>query len=197
MDDYTSIRNAWNTCLELVSDRGYTIDENYSKLSDNDINHMISNNKLDIISKDNQNSIYIKFLVTQRIKPSLIKEVIEEIIEEIKNSVLDIVLVLKTKPNNSILKLVKEYTNVQIMWVKQLQFNPTKHYIVPKHTKLDEKEVNKIIQDYNLSSKFQLPLLLKDDVISRYYNFKSGDVIKMTNAINTQNPNYIFYRCVR
>ena len=76
---------------------------------------MISNNKLDIISKDNQNSIYIKFLVTQRIKPSLIKEVIEEIIEEIKNSVLDIVLVLKTKPNNSILKLVKEYTNVQIM----------------------------------------------------------------------------------
>ena len=54
------------------------------------------------------------------------------------------------------------------MWCKQLQFNITKHMLVPNHIKLDEDEENFIIQKYNLKSKFQLPLILKNDPISRY-----------------------------
>lgn len=197
MDDYNVIRNCWNTCLELVSDRGFPINEDYAKLTENDLNYMINNNNIDIISKTDKRSLYIRFLITQRVKPSLIKEVLDEIIAEIGDTELEIIIVLKVKPNNSILKLVKEYQNVQIMWLKQLQFNPTKHSIVPKHTKLTCDEADNIIKQYELSSRFQLPLLLKDDIISRYYNFKTGDVIMITNTISTQNSNYKFYRCVR
>ena len=197
MDDYNVIRNCWNTCLELVKDRGFPINEDYTKLSENDLNYMINNNNIDIISKSDNRGVYIRFLITQRVKPSLIKEVLDEIIAEIGDTELEIIIVLKVKPNNSILKLVKEYQNVQIMWLKQLQFNPTKHSIVPKHTKLTCDEADNIIKQYDLSSRFQLPLLLKDDIISRYYNFKTGDVIMITNTISTQNSNYKFYRCVR
>ena len=199
MDEFNFIRNCWNTCLELVDDRGYIVNNEYYDLNDNDLKYMISQNNIDIICSDSNkiNKIYIKFLITQRVKPSLIKEVVEEIKKEINNVELDVILVLKIKPNNSIFKLLKEYNNVQIMWLKQLQFNPTKHFIVPKHIKLTSNESAEIIKKYNLTSKYQLPLLLKEDIISRYYNYKTGDIIKIIKTISCQNSNYTFYRCVR
>ena len=42
---------------------------------------------------------------------------------------IEILFILKSRPNNSILKIENEYTSldVQIMWCKQPQFNVTKH----------------------------------------------------------------------
>ena len=83
------------------------------------------------------------------------------------------------------------------MWCKQLQINPTKHEYVPKHTKLSIKEGEQLLKKYSLASKYQLPLLLKDDVIARYYNYKYGDIIKITNTISSANTGYEYFRCVK
>ena len=106
---------------------------------------------------------------------------------------------MKNKPTSIIKKLEKdkEYANLQIMYTKQFMFNPTKHSLVPKHTKLPEDEINDIVKYYALSSKNQLPIILKDDAIVRYYNFKPGDVIKIESTVGTMNTNYLYYRCVR
>ena len=82
------------------------------------------------------------------------------------------------------------------MWCKQLQFNVTKHILVPNHIKLDENEENFIIKKYNLKSKFQLPIILKNDPISRYYNYQSGDIIKIIKEYN-ETSFTTSYRCVR
>jgi DNA-directed RNA polymerase I, II, and III subunit RPABC1 len=206
MDDFDSIKKCWNTCLELVNDRGYMVKDQYYELGDNDLKYMVTNNKVDIICKNTNNdkNIYIKFLLAGRIKPSIVKEVLEEMGKKLNDSDLDInesnleiIIIIRNKPNNSIFRLLKDYNNVQIMWLNQLKFNPTRHFIVPEHIKLSEEESKEIIKNYSLSSKFQLPLLLKEDAISRYYNFKVGDIIKIRQSITCQNKNYVFYRCVR
>ena len=198
MDEHIFIKKAWDTCLELIHDRGYIVNKHYYDLSENDLKFMINNNT-EIICTDDKNTkkICIKYLLLMRIKPSVIKDVVEEIKKELNNIELEIILVVKTKPNNSILKLPKEISNLQLMWIKQLQFNPTKHSLVPKHIKLNNNDCNSIIKTYNLTSKYQLPILLKDDVISKYYNYKVGDVIKITDTASSHNSNYVFYRCVR
>ena len=105
------------------------------------------------------------------------------------------------KPNSTIKKLEFEKSesidSIQITFYKNLLFNPTKHILVPRHIKLEDNEVSKIIDRYKLSSKIQIPIILKDDPIVRYYNFKSGDVLKIEKRVGVTNFNYNNYRYVR
>jgi DNA-directed RNA polymerase subunit H (RpoH/RPB5) len=200
IDEVHFIRNAWNTCLEMITDRGFNVDNNFYEVSDADFKYMISEKKIDIYSKNPDNkAIYIKFFLNNKIKPSSIKAVIDEIKQECEHSKLDLVIVLKQKPNNTFLKIEKDksFNNIQLMYLKQLQFNITKHSLVPTHTKCSEEEVNDVMKRFGITSKTQLPVILRDDPVARYYNYKSGDVIRITNTNRPMNSNYIFYRHVK
>jgi DNA-directed RNA polymerase I, II, and III subunit RPABC1 len=200
MDEYTYIKNDWITCQEMIIDRGFELDKNYSELSDADFKYLTHEKKLDLyafkMKDDKKHGIYVKFITTLRIKPTLIKNYVDEIREQFKDDILDIVIVLKIEPNNTIYKLEKEKM-VQIMNCKELQINKTKHYLVPKHKLISEDESNELLKRYSLISRTQLPLLLHNDPICRYYNFKSGDIVKISNNSISQNKGYEYYRCVR
>jgi len=201
MDEYTYIKNAWITCQEMIEDRGFKLDKNYKELTDADFKYLTHEKKLDIYASktngDKIHGIYIKFITTLRIKPTLIKNYVDEIRELINNiDLLDIIIVLKIEPNNTIYKLEKEKM-VQIMNCKELQINKTKHTLVPKHQLITDEEANELLKKYSLISKSQLPLILISDPICRYYNFKQGDIIKITNNSISQNKGYEYYRCVR
>ena len=200
MDEYTYIKNAWITCQEMIIDRGFNLDSSYKELSDADFKYLTHEKKLDLyaskIENEKKHSIYIKFITTLRIKPTLIKNYVDEIREQCKDDILDIVIVLKIEPNNTIYKLEKEKL-VQIMNCKELQINKTKHYLVPKHELINDDVANELLKRYSLISKTQLPLILHSDPICRYYNFKGGDIIKITHNSVSQNKGYEYYRCVR
>jgi DNA-directed RNA polymerase I, II, and III subunit RPABC1 len=217
MDELTYLRNAWNTCIEMVSDRGYSIQDEYKDLTESDFKYLIQENKLDIygVKKNESNvvvegeedpaqveCIFVKFILARRIKPTAIKACIDEIrslYSQTKS--MEIVLVLKIEPNHSIYKIEKEKSErdntIQIMHCKQLQMNVTKHFLVPNHLRISEEEANELLKTYNLVSRQQLPLLLRDDPVARYYNYKSGDVVCITNNSISMNYGYRYYRCVR
>jgi len=205
MDEITFIFNSWKTCLEIAHDRGYVLNESYSDIKLADFKHMISSNiSIDIICNNNRyypnRVLYVKFILGLRIKPSSIKDIYDDILANLNDlDEMELMIVVKGKPNNSILKLQKDkaYSNIQIFWCKQLQFNVTKHECVPNHRKLTPDESSEILSTYSITNRFQLPILLRDDVISKYYNYKSGDIIEITNTHTSQNSKYKFYRCVR
>ena len=200
MDELQIYRNAWNTCIEMAKDRGFEVDQNYSLITDNDFKYMLFEKKIDIFAEnsDKTRAIFFKFVLAPKIKPSTIKVIIDEIKKECEYTNIDLIIILKSKPNNTITKIEKEYTtNIQIMWCKQLQFNITKHVLVPTHTKCNDEEINELLKTYNLLTKVQLPLISRDDPVIRYYNYKPGDVIKITGTKMSFNPNYEFYRTVK
>lgn len=200
MDELQIYRNAWNTCIEMAKDRGFEVDQNYNLITDNDFKYMLFEKKIDIFAEnsDKTRALFFKFVLAPKIKPSTIKVIIDEIKKECEYTNIDLIIILKSKPNNTITKIEKEYTtNIQIMWCKQLQFNVTKHVLVPKHTKCNDEEINELLKTYNLLTKVQLPLISRDDPVIRYYNYKPGDVIKITGTKMSFNPNYEFYRTVK
>lgn len=69
----------------------------------------------------------------------------------------------------------KEY-NVQFFFKSKLQQNITKHKRVPKHIKLSNEEKEKVKKHYCVDFN-KYPLMLENDPISLYYNFKKGDLI--------------------
>lgn len=63
----------------------------------------------------------------------------------------------------------------ELFSIDELQFNITKHRLVPLHVKLEEKASKKFKQKYGLKHQ----AILLSDPISRFYNYKRGDVIKI------------------
>ena len=73
-------------------------------------------------------------------------------------------------------------------------FDISKHQVVPKHSKLGDKDKEKLLEKYNISVT-QLPKILKNDAAIKALKLKQGDVVK----IIRESPNVgtiVFYRGV-
>jgi len=70
----------------------------------------------------------------------------------------------------------------------------TEHILIPKHTKLNEKEKKELFEKYNISLK-ELPKILKDDPTIESLNIKPGDIIKIVRKSATAGE-CVFYRGV-
>lgn len=106
------------------------------------------------------------------------------------------ILVVKEKLTQNNIKFINSMKlGIQIFEIKELQFNISKHKLIPKHELIsDQNEVNDIIQKYNVKTKFQLPIILKTDPMAKYLNLKNGDIIKIVRVSPTAGE-YISYRC--
>lgn len=106
------------------------------------------------------------------------------------------ILVVKEKLTQNNIKLINALNlNIQIFDIKELQFNITKHKLVPKHELVtDQKEVDTILKNYNLKSKYQLPIILRSDPVAKYLNLKNGDIVKIKRVSPTA-AEYVIYRC--
>lgn len=93
--------------------------------------------------------------------------------------------------NNILNNINIEYLNdieIELFSEKELQYNITKHRLQPVFERLTKDKGDEIKRKYG--TKF--PSLHKTDPISRFYNYKKGDVIKVTDK-----NNYIKYLIVK
>lgn len=92
-----------------------------------------------------------------------------------------------TASANNTLKSVTTVA-VEVFCIDELMYNPSTHRLASKHEKVDEEEASVIKSKYGKD----LPILLRTDKMARWYNFKSGDVIKVSRP-----GGHIIYRLVR
>jgi DNA-directed RNA polymerase I, II, and III subunit RPABC1 len=189
MDDINECYNAWKTTIEMIKDRGYKFPDNtdYEKVDLNNFKELFSEKNCDIlaVSEETNKKLYVKFVLTPKIKPIQLREYFDEIMNTYITEDDDFIVILRTQINTPIEKLNKEkkYKHIQIFWTHILQYNPTKHYLVPLHRKCSETEIKELMNKYRIEKK-QLPSITKEDPIVRYYNFQSGDVICVKRKMN-------------
>lgn len=74
------------------------------------------------------------------------------------------------------------------------KFSAEKHSLIPRHTKLGEKQKEKLLQDYKISIT-DLPRIIKSDPAIQSLDVKPGDVVKITRNSMTAGES-VFYRVV-
>ena len=78
-------------------------------------------------------------------------------------------------------KIIEESTelNIELFHVDELQYNITKHSLVPRHQIMYKKNT---VGCSNFKKKYssKFPLLQKNDPVARFYGFDTGDIIKIT-----------------
>jgi len=72
--------------------------------------------------------------------------------------------------------------------------NIKNHVLVPEHSKLTKKEIQELLEKYNLSLN-ELPKIGLTDPAITSLNVKQGDVIKITRDSSTAGKS-IYYRVV-
>lgn len=76
---------------------------------------------------------------------------------------------------------------LEIFHISELQFNVTKHSLVPLHQiVMDKDEREKVKKDYQVQDFKMLPLIFNSDPVIRFIGGKTGDLIRIT-----RNPNHV------
>jgi DNA-directed RNA polymerase subunit H (RpoH/RPB5) len=183
------IIKSFGTILEMLSDRGIQLPVNMSAA------HLAETLESETVLKNiievKINNIKLIYYTPQKFKWADLKKQFEESKEDEHH----ILVLCENMTQNNVKSIHSSGASVEIHLVTRLQFNITKHVLVPKHEVIKDKaEIDDILRRYKLKSRHQLPIILKTDPIAKYYAMRSGDVVKITRTSETAGE-YIVYRC--
>jgi DNA-directed RNA polymerase subunit H (RpoH/RPB5) len=198
-----AIENLKSMLSEL---RGENIDE--FEEHEVDINRQEFYNESNIIQFQTSDTTII-FALTKKMR----QEIIEQLKRASKNNIdtfvndyngkYNIILIfgndILTTPTITQLNLIdkilqKKKGMLQFFQLNELQFNPTKHQLVPPHRKLSTDETTEIMNKYLIKSKLQMPIILKTDVIAKWHGLKQGDIVEIIRYNENSGKSY-YYRC--
>ena len=156
----------------------------------------------------NTNNTTIIFALTKKLRQDIIEQLkksktnIDSFVNAY-NGKYNIILIfgndILTTPTITQLNLIdkvlqKKKGMLQFFQLNELQFNPTKHQLVPPHRKLNQEEATSIMSRYLIKSKLQMPIILKTDVIAKWHGLKQGDIVEIIRYNENSGKSY-YYRC--
>ena len=83
---------------------------------------------------------------------------------------------------------------LQLFTMKELQYNPTKHILVPKHEWIPDSKVKEVLEKYQVKTRIHLPHIQRTDKIAKWLGLRVGDVVQITRH-NENSGTYHYYRC--
>lgn len=199
------MRELWlarNTIIEMLTERGFTSSNtvlNYPSFISAFPNVQQNPSTLNFIctntssSGGGTSSIAIHFTNEDKLAKKSLEGVVSDYGAQGVNTVI---LVTPNKLNPACKALLRSIKlNFEHFLVEELQFNITKHVLVPKHKIIPKEEERDILAGLKCE-KMNLPTILTTDPVSRFYGAKVGDVFEITRNSQTTGK-AIYYRAVR
>lgn len=186
--------------LEMLEMRGYDISP-YSNFSANEIETMfksfekkttpeLSSLDMSLVNK-NGGKLYVKYLLASKLRGIYFKKLINEMFEQFLEEGDELIFILKDKVNNiqSFDGMLESYitvknTFIQIFCLDNLQFNITKHRLVPYMRVMTEEEKKEIMDRYS-ATKVQMPQIKKSDAHAKFVGVRKGDLCEIIRASET------------
>lgn len=191
---------ARRTVLEMLRDRGYGVSVTEMEQSLADFRGLYGDHPdLDqlkvtaVLLRDPLKKILVIFCDPHPIKMPIIRNLYTQYGSE---SWSRMILVLQSNLTTQARENLKHIFpfKVETFQITELLINVTKHTLIPHHEKLSPEEKDQLLKKYNIQEK-QLPRMLENDAIARYYGYEKGTVLKITYASELTKDHFI-YRCV-
>ena len=198
--DYQEKKNLYKcrkTVLEMLTDRGYPVPENFN-ISFDDFLLLLEENNLDLyLINGEDDSIYVRFLYDygKNLTEKELGNMKEEIKEITEDPDIKMIFILKINPSKNNMETLEKVKNVEVFWQDRLTFNYTKHDLVPQHIPMKPDEIEELLK-LKKWKKSQLPKLSRSDPIAKYYGMKSDDVFKIIRQSESMGE-HVAYRHIR
>jgi DNA-directed RNA polymerase subunit H (RpoH/RPB5) len=175
---------------EMLSDRGQDV-----RSVDIDIGETVS--KRETIQMDIADDTLLVMYVTLRQNGTAIRSDLKKRIERHKR----VIMVFREPPINAdtiLTRLKEDFIDVafEMFGLGELQYNVTKHVLVPKHVRIrDPARISKILQTYGVKRP-QLPIIHRNDVMCRYLAVEIGDMVEVHRTSPTGGVHIAYRMCV-
>jgi DNA-directed RNA polymerase subunit H (RpoH/RPB5) len=199
-----SIYKSRKTILDLLDYQHYLV-EDYTGFSINEIDAMYVNSQLDLLvnHKNNEKKVYVKYLISSKIRPKDLDDIIEDLmyVDNVLKKTDTIIIIVDEEPNESItikLKYLFDHDGIFVVIhnIARLQFNILEHSLNPQVTVLEENDMGGLMKKYNMKSLTQLPEIDRFDPLALALCLRPGQVCEMQRGSATA-LSYKYYRiCV-
>jgi DNA-directed RNA polymerase I, II, and III subunit RPABC1 len=181
------IVNSFGIILEMLQDRGIDTGD----ITKKHIEDVLATDSLKPLVEVVINRIKVIYYTPPKFKAAEVRKTLEE-----TEPYDHYILVVQENITQNNMKIINQLgLDIEVHLLNRLQFNITKHHLVPKHEVIkDKKEIEDILTRYKLKTKYQLPIILRTDAVARYYGMKNGDIVKITRKSETAGE-YVMYRC--
>lgn len=132
-----------------------------------------------------------------------VSNTIKENLDSVQHAENDSALVLLKDPVTPAftkhISLLKQVYHIQVMFLYQLRYNPTRHQLVPKHELVPPENEEALLHELK-TSKNSLPGIRLKDPIVRYYDWPLHGIVKIERLIyfiEVLAPKAIIYRVIR
>jgi len=204
MDNYSTTKIYYQvrkTTIEMLEDRHFTVSQEDKHLSYQDFANRLEENQINIVanhSKEENRTAYVSYILeTKTFSKKDLQNLKNYIDETFPSKEMTVIIIVREKPTPQIAKELQndEFKSYEIFLTKHLMFNITHHEIVPKHIILNEDEAKKVLDEFQ-ATKNQLPKLLSNDPVAKYYGMKSGDICKVIRHSPMTGESF-YYRMVK
>lgn len=197
-----------NNLKEMLMDRGDNIDE--FEEHEVDIDREEFYNDKNVIEFNTSHTTII-FALTKKLRKNILEELKLYGSEDMTNFVsrynnkINVIIVFNNDTISTPIALQlsrydkmlqKKGGGLQSFHVKNLLFNPTRHVLVPKHTKLTNDEVTEMMEKYLIKGKIHMPYIMHGDPIAKWLGLKQGDIVKIERYNENSGLSYYYRVCV-
>ena len=209
MNFLNKLYNSRNVALKMIESRGFN-PEKYKNFTMKELDVMKQNtsNKLTIeespldimVTDESGKNLYIKYLLGTKPRLNNILSFVNEFSETTLKDGDSLVIISRDKltndtPLDGVAENLLKTRNIfiQLFWIDQIVVNITEHSLVPEHQIISKTEKDQLLEKYNIKSFNNLPIILKNDPVAKYFGMRRGDVCKITRSSETSGI-YISYR---
>lgn len=193
------MRELWlarNTIIEMLTERGYSTSQTiltHASFVGQFPGATGNPSILNFIASKGEQSIGVHFINEDKIAKKSLELLTNEYTAQ---GVGQIMLITTAKLNPACKALLKSVKiNLEHFLIEELQFNITKHHLVPKHRILEESEQKALLNKLRCDIS-NLPTILTSDPVCRFFGAKIGDVFEITRNSQTAGTAF-YYRAVR
>ncbi len=168
--------------LELLAARGFDT-SSYRGSTIVEVHSMMQSKQMDMLlaKPTSGEKVYVKYNTAKALRANDIYDWVEDLyhLESVLARTDELIIVAKDPPNDSIKKVLRDLWSrdqifITVFGSAHLQFNITKHVLVPPHRAMDAAEAEKVSRKYSISSDSQVPDLSRFSPVACAIGLRPG-----------------------
>ncbi|CAH8280057.1 unnamed protein product [Arabidopsis lyrata] len=205
-DEITRLFKVRRTVLQMLRDRGYTIEESDLNLKREEfvqrfckpMNNMNKVNKEALFVAANKgpnpaDKIYVFYPEGPKVGvPVIKKEVAIKMRDDKVPRGIVVVPMPITGPARMAISELNKILTIEVFEEAELVTNITEHKLINKYYVLDDQAKKELLKTYTVQDT-QLPRILVSDPLARYYGLKRGQIVKIRRS-DVTSLDYYTYR---
>lgn len=190
-----AIYQSFQVVLEMLADRGFNVDSVREGYTPTELAKVfLTAVPLSVAVESGDKRVRVFYLTQQQLKKHIKNYAFEA------DTINFHMIIVSEKLNHASAKSLQEAyklakVKVHLFNINEVMINISKHVLVPKHEVLTKEEEQQVLVQY-MSTKTQLPWILRTDPIARYLGLEPGQIVRITTTSPTSGQYTSYRTCV-